>query len=726
MYQIAVLKKIICTIALVNILVVSSFCQDTLKAVLVKDIKHYSSHNFSENSSWPRNFCVLPDKIMFIASSVQIPNFYDLWASDGTNEGTKLIQDVNNTSMNVIDGLTVWGNNIIFTADNGYHGYEPWISDGTIENTRLIADIKPNISNNPPAASSEARYFKVFKDKVFFQADTWGGRQLFVTDGTEAGTVMLTKGTGGAEPREFVEFNGNLYFTCQKSYTSVPQLWVTDGTVDGTYEIKEIENGYVSTYSAIVYKNKLYFSGFVESLGWELWVSDGTNQGTQLFNDINVTEGIGSHPHGFKIFKDNLYFIANDGIHGNELWCTNGDSTYLVKDIFSGGGGLEYSELYVFRNKLFFVASQNDNVLNSQLWVSNGTAEGTIEILSNDGKEIGNANSFIEWEGKIVFVAGEYNQQLWMTDGTSQNTYPVFPDSKTRWNALGNNSLIVNFKDALYFNANYNDSIGCELYKLVVDSSLIRPNISQHPISNNICMGDSVFFEVKVSGRPDFKFQWLKNGIPIDFATKATYQILNASIEDIGNYSCFIKNSVGEITSDSASLKVYELSSLFEVIDSTQHGFYLLKFTGNAPTSAVYDWDFDEGEILSGSGQGPYHVAWKNSGQKNITLNVMLNTCASETSKITEIISTGYNSENKDSSVVSVFPNPVKSKLILNFNQSSGGKKVSVFDVYGHIIIEKQTNEVSLNLDVSELTSGVYFVKVQDESSFITKMIIKE
>ena len=721
------MKKFIFTIAIVNILVVRSFSQDTLKAVLVKDIKQYSSPNFSENSSWPRNFCVLPDKIMFIASSVQIPNFYELWASDGTSEGTRLIQDINNTSMNVIDGLTVWGNKIIFTANDGIHGYEPWISDGTPGNTRMITDIKTNNPNFPSVDSSEPRYFIVFKDKVYFQADTWGGRQLFVIDGTNEATTMLTKtGNGGSEPSGFIEYNGKLYFTCQKSYTSAPQLWVTDGTVDGTYEFKEIENGYVSTYSEIVYKNKLYFSGFVDSLGWELWVSDGTNSGTQLFKDINVTEGIGSSPRGFTIFKDQLYFIANDGIHGNELWCTNGDSTYLVKDIFLDGGGLDYSELYVFRNKLFFVARQNVNVLNSQLWVSNGTADSIIEILSNDGKEIEYANSFIEWKGKIVFVAGEYNKQLWMTDGTSQNTYPIFPDSTTIWNALGNNSLIVNFKDDLYFNANYNDSIGCELYKLKVDSSLIRPNISEHPISNNICVGDSAFFEVKVSGRPDFIFQWMKNGIPIDNATKSTFKIENASIEDSGNYSCFIKNSVGEITSDSASLKVYELSSLFEVIDSTQHGFYFIKFTGNAPLSAVYDWDFNEGEILSGSGQGPYHIAWKNSGQKYIALNIMLNSCASQTSKIIEIISTGNSTGNTMSPIVSIYPNPVKSNLTLNFNQSSGDKKVALFDVYGNNIFEKQTNDINLSLNLSKLTSGVYYIRVQNNASFIIKKIIKE
>ncbi len=725
------MKIFICTIAFIHILVIESFCQDTLKTVLVKDIKQSSSHNASENSSWPGRFAILQDKLMFLAS-IGNSNFYDLWATDGTNEGTVRLTAANSFySPVVINGLTVWGTKIIYTANDGYLGYEPWISDGTSENTRMIKDIKTNNPNYSSVDSSEPRYFKIFNDKAYFQADTWGGRQLFVTDGTSDGTVMLTtNGNGGSEPSGFIAFNNKLFFAGQKSYGTAAQLWVTDGTVDGTYEFKAIgdgDNGYLPTLnSAIVYKNKLYFSASIDSLGSELWVSDGTNSGTQLFKNINETEGIGSQPHGFKIFKDNLYFIADDGIHGNELWCTNGDSTYLVKDIFLNGGGLDYSDLYVLQNKLFFTARQDDNELYSQLWVSNGTADSTMEILSNDGKEIDYASSFIEWKGKIVFVSGRYNKQLWITDGTSQNTYPALPDSITKWNALGSDASMVNFKGDLYFGANYNDSIGYELYKLEVDSNLIRPNISQHPLSTNICIDDSAFFEVKVSGRPDFKFQWMRNDIPIDGATMATYKISNTGTEDSGNYSCFIKNSVGEITSNSASLEVYELSSRFEVIDSTEYGFYFIKFTGSAPASAIYEWDFNEGEIISGSGQGPYHVAWKSSGQKNITLRVMLNNCVAETSIATEIISTVHIPTNILSPLVSNYPNPVKSNLTLIFNESAGGKTISLFDVYGHIVFEKQTEEIRLNLNLSKITSGVYYLRVQDDRSSIIKKIIKE
>lgn len=723
-----IMKIFICTIAFVNILVINSFCQDTLKAVLVKDIKQVSSSNSNDNSSWPRNFKVLPDKLMFIASLDPNSNFYDLWTSDGTDKGTvRIIAANSNYPPVVIDGMTVWGNKIIYTANDGYLGYEPWISDGTPNNTRMIKDIKPNNSNYSSVDGSEPRYFKIFKDKAYFQADTWYGSQLFVTDGTTDGTVMLTKtGTGDREPSGFIEFNDKLFFSCQNHFGTMAQLWVTDGTVDGTYEFKAIDNGYVpSGFPSEVYKNKLYFTANIDSLGSELWVCDGTNSGTKLFKDINETKERGSNPHGFTIFRDTLYFIADDGIHGNELWCTNGDTTYLVKDIFLNGGGLDYSDLYVLRNKLFFGARQNVNDLNSQLWASNGTADCTIEILSNDSNEIEYASSFVEWKGKIVFVSGRYNKQLWITDGTSQNTYPALPDSITRWNALESSS-IVNFKGDLYFNANYADSIGYELYKLEVDSSLIRPNISQHPISRNTCIGDSAFFEVKVSGRPDFKFQWMKDDNPIDNATKATYKIANVSIEDAGNYSCLIKNSVGEIMSNSTSLGVYELSSLFEVVEDSRYGFYVIKYTGNAPSTAIYHWDFNEGEIISGSGQGPYHVAWRSSGQKEISLTVMLNNCSSETVKTIETILTTNDFINTLSPIVSIYPNPVKSNLTLDFNKSADRKKVSLFDLYGHLIVEKKTDEISLNLNLSKITSGMYYIRVQDDTSTIIKKIIKE
>ncbi len=104
----------------------------------------------------------------------------------------------------------------------------------------------------------------------------------------------------------------------------------------------------------------------------------------------------------------------------------------------------------------------------------------------------------------------------------------------------------------------------------------------------------------------------------------------------------------------------------------------------------------------------------------------MLNNCSSETVKTIEIILTNNNSGNTLSPIVSIYPNPVKSNLTLNFNKTADLKKVSLFDLYGHIIFEKQTDEISLNLNLSKIASGMYYLRVQNDTSFIIKKIIKE
>lgn len=54
-----------------------------------------------------------------------------------------------------------------------------------------------------------------------------------------------------------------------------------------------------------------------------------------------------------------------------------------------------------------------------------------------------------------------------------------------------------------------------------------------------------------------------------------------------------------------------------------------ITYTGNAPSSANFTWNFDGGTVVSGSGIGPYQVSWPTSGTKNVTLQVTTGTCAS-------------------------------------------------------------------------------------------------
>ena len=75
-----------------------------------------------------------------------------------------------------------------------------------------------------------------------------------------------------------------------------------------------------------------------DGIGLELWYAD--DSGARMVFDINPAEGEGSDPQEFVTVGDWVYFSANDGVHGAELWRSNGTTTEMVADTFEGELGL--------------------------------------------------------------------------------------------------------------------------------------------------------------------------------------------------------------------------------------------------------------------------------------------------------------------------------------------------------------------------------------------------
>ena len=99
----------------------------------------------------------------------------------------------------------------------------------------------------------------------------------------------------------------------------------------------------------------------------------------QLVANIN-TVGDGSSPQDFTAVGATTFFLANDGVHGQELWKTNGSAagTSLVKDINPGSAGSAIFGMTNLKGTLLFFA--NDGVHGNELWKSNGTAAGTTLV----------------------------------------------------------------------------------------------------------------------------------------------------------------------------------------------------------------------------------------------------------------------------------------------------------------------------------------------------------
>ncbi|MDR0810839.1 MAG: hypothetical protein LBN23_00975, partial [Paludibacter sp.] len=122
-------------------------------------------------------------------------NGEELWVTDGTAAGTKLVKDINpGAAGSNIQWLTRFNDKVVFGADNGTAGVELWISDGTAAGTFMVKDIHDFASSEPRGFTqvNETQFIFGAKD---FDSENYSSRGaqwwLYVSDGTAAGTQLI-------------------------------------------------------------------------------------------------------------------------------------------------------------------------------------------------------------------------------------------------------------------------------------------------------------------------------------------------------------------------------------------------------------------------------------------------------------------------------------------------------------------------------------------------------
>jgi ELWxxDGT repeat protein len=209
----------------------------------------------------------------------------------------------------------------------------------------------------------------------------------------------------------------------------------------------------------------LFYLGYDITSGYELWKSDGTPQGTGMVKDINPGSG-NSLDYASTFFTDvngTLFFRANDGTNGPELWKSDGTDagTVLVRDIIPGAGGSYPADLMDVNGTLFFTAGTITDSYG--LWKSDGTAAGTVMVKNFlAGPNSPRIGDLVTAGGTLYFTQlgnGSNNAGLWKSDGTEEGT--VMVDPFTGFNVNLVNSASVN--SILFFTVNSEG--GAELWK---------------------------------------------------------------------------------------------------------------------------------------------------------------------------------------------------------------------------------------------------------------------
>ena len=442
--------KLILTLVLVNIWI-NLFAQYQFDLIDINP----------QGDPYVQKFTIYNNQLFFCA--VDGVHDYELWISDGTIEGTKLLIDINPNGYSDPNFLTVFEEKLFFSADDGTHGKELWISDGTADGTTMLIDINE-------IGSSEPKYLTICDNKLYFNVDDGiHGKELWISDGTLEGTQLLKdiNPSGSSKPVSFMPCNDKLLFWANESGVNNERLWVSDGTLNGTYQMKDIKKLPFMQYEKFVqFEGKIYFGAEDSINGRELWVSDGSPSGTYMVKDINPFQyswgGGSSNPDQFIVFNERIFFSANDGIHSVELWVSDGttDGTVLFKDI--NINGLSYLGSFAeYNDKLYFNA--DDGTHGKELWVTDGTPQETFMLI--DINTYGNSSPHLLTVNadKLFFRAtisegGDPLKKLYVSNGTEEGTFSIEPENAVNPSPLTNSWEFCTFNNKLFFNAAFTTS----------------------------------------------------------------------------------------------------------------------------------------------------------------------------------------------------------------------------------------------------------------------------
>lgn len=288
--------------------------------------------------------------------------------------------------------------------------------------TQLLKDTDPTLLTDP---SSDPDSFAVLNQRAFFAAtNSANGRELWVTDGTSEGTRLfkdLRLGEVGSDPQKLVTIGNAIYFTADDGEHG-RELWKSDGTEAGTVLVTDLLPGSGGTpITEITSVNQTLYLSTATSL----LRSDGTAAGTTLLKSGMVAV------KNLTAFQGNLYFATSEGLMRSDGTPAGTTLVASMKTV---------AELTATSNKLLFRGARSNNDL--ELFRSDGTDAGTQRVKDINPNAPSNPTSLRAVNDRLYFLArdGQTGTELWTSDGTASGTQLV--SDLTAGNASSNIKLL--------------------------------------------------------------------------------------------------------------------------------------------------------------------------------------------------------------------------------------------------------------------------------------------
>jgi len=511
----------------------------------------------------------------------------------------------------------------------------------------------------------------------------------------------------GSFPTRLTDVNGTLFFVADDDVHG-NELWKSDGTETGTVMVKDIlpPDSY-ATYDYLTdVAGTLFFTVDDGIHGKELWKSDGTEAGTLMVKDINPNTYNPNPPGNFIVIGNTLYFTANDGTHGNELWKSDGTAagTTMVVDLYPGpysgfyGGGYDYesreqTSLYLanLNGTLYFLADNGNNLRG--LWKSDGTAVGTtfVKGIEDYGAYLSGTND------ALYFIGGDFGQtfggELWKSDGTTAGTAMIKDinqgtgsSKSTSHNYAGGSLRVFAVGNTVYFAADSDGDSKEELWKTdgtEAGTVLVKNINSGYPILYCTNIDNTLFFAA-FDGSDNYGYELWKS----DGTETGTVMVKDIYPGTSSSSPRFLVNYNGLLYFNAFNNEKGYGQTLWES-DGTEAG--TVAFTPYNNFTGARDLTISNGRLYFVGDAKDDSGTYTGSELYYLDLTSLINGVSDITKNVT----------------LNIYPNPTNSVLNVEAKENTN---ITIVNMLGAAVVTQKLSEGNNSINVSDLTNGVYFI----------------
>ncbi len=404
------------------------------------------------------------DGALFATSSA--PGHSEVWASDGTPGGTLPLQEPSGDFQRFFQGFLGSGNPVqLFTVYRQRNdgdpkaGTELWRTDGTPRGTRSLAVLPSFVES----------WLSWNGGVVFVSNRLPEDCSLWRSDGTAAGTRQTFRQPGGLTcPFGLIALGSRfLFFSLALDATGTPagQVFLSDGTPAGTRRIASFA-GRTFGLQPVEIEGTVYFQ-LLSDTSAELWRTDGTPAGTRLALPLSGVSDL-------HVFRGSLYLTAAlseepDGGRGLFRVSPRGDPILLARILrYSAYSIYQPLQLAPAGDRLLFLFGDIES--DAELWATDGTPAGTGRIRRFQpfpADPIPEPDPLVSAGNRVFFAAGDgiHGRELWESDGTPEGTRMVTDLAPGGYTSILSPSALAVSNGYLFFAAD-NGQTGVEPWAL--------------------------------------------------------------------------------------------------------------------------------------------------------------------------------------------------------------------------------------------------------------------